>query len=71
MDYFFKNWRQSFDFWIYSHNANVVVGYIERFYISEQTIFILKTRYAIICAVNFYTAGVVTNDRRFGSWAPW
>jgi hypothetical protein len=29
--------------------------------------FILQTRHAISCAVNFYTAGVVTRDGRIGS----
>jgi hypothetical protein len=33
----------------------------------REIIFILKTRYAISCVVNFYNAGVVTRDRRIGS----
>jgi hypothetical protein len=30
--------------------------------------YIIKTRHDIICAVNFYNAGVVTQGRRIGSW---
>jgi hypothetical protein len=30
--------------------------------------FVLKTRYAVSCVVNFYNAGVVTRGRRIGSW---
>jgi hypothetical protein len=32
-----------------------------------KIIIILKTRYASSCVVNFYSAGVVTRDRRIGS----
>jgi hypothetical protein len=39
---------------------------LERFYIT----FVLKTCHAISCAVNFYNASVVTQDRRIGSWSP-
>jgi hypothetical protein len=41
--------------------------WLERFYIGEKMIFILKTRRAISCAVNFYNAGVVTQSRRIGA----
>jgi hypothetical protein len=34
----------------------------------RKIVFILKTRYAICCDVNFYNAGVVTRDHRIGSW---
>jgi hypothetical protein len=30
-------------------------------------ILILKIRYGIGCAVNFYSAGIVADDRRIGS----
>jgi hypothetical protein len=39
---------------------------LERFYIGEN-IFIIKTRYAIRCVVNFYKAGVVNHNRKIGS----
>jgi hypothetical protein len=35
--------------------------------VSEKIIFIIKTRHAISCAVNFYNAGVVTQGRVVGS----
>jgi hypothetical protein len=41
---------------------------LERFYIGEKIIFILQTRLAFSCIVNFYNAGVVTRSRRIGSW---
>jgi hypothetical protein len=52
-----KTWSQSYDFWIYRYNASVVVGRLEHFskYI-EENYFVFKTR------------GVVTGDRRIGSW---
>jgi hypothetical protein len=34
----------------------------------RKNIFVIKTRHAIGCAVNFYNAGVITRDRRIGSW---
>jgi hypothetical protein len=37
------------------------------FFKVEENIFILNTRHAISCAVNFYNTGVVTRDRRIGS----
>jgi hypothetical protein len=40
---------------------------VEQFYIGKKIIFILKTRRAISCAVNFYSAGVVTQSRGIGS----
>jgi hypothetical protein len=50
---------------IYNYDASVVVGY--SVFTLRKIIFILKTRSAIICVVNFYSAGVVTRDRRIGS----
>jgi hypothetical protein len=41
---------------------------LEHFQSRKQSFFILKTRYAISCVVFFYNAGVVTCDRRIGSW---
>jgi hypothetical protein len=38
------------------------------FFNRRKIIFNLKTRHAINSAVNFYNAGVVTRDRRIGSW---
>jgi hypothetical protein len=54
---------------IYSYNASVVVGYKSDLH-QIKTIFILKTRHAISCAVNLYYAGVVNRSRRIGSWSP-
>jgi hypothetical protein len=48
-----------------THNASIVVGYSVS--TSEKNNYILKTRFASGCVVNFYNAGVVTRDRRIGS----
>jgi hypothetical protein len=60
------SWIQSYDFWMYSYNASVVVGW--SVFTSEKIIFILKSRYAVRRVINFYNSGVVTRDRRIGSW---
>jgi hypothetical protein len=44
---------------------SVLVGW--SVFTSGKNNFILKTRRAISCAVNFYNAGVVTQNRRIGS----
>jgi hypothetical protein len=49
------------------HNASAVVGC--SVFIVGKIIYILKTPCATRCAVNFYNAGVVTRDRRIGSWS--
>jgi hypothetical protein len=50
------------------YNANFVVGKSIFTYIREKWFLLLKMRYAARCAVNFYSAGVVTCNRRIGSW---
>jgi hypothetical protein len=41
---------------------------LERFYLGEKFIFILKTRFAISFVLNFHNASVVTRDRRIGCY---
>jgi hypothetical protein len=60
---------QSYDFLIYSYNHQRC-SRLERFYVREKYVFLIKTRHAVSCAVNFYNAGVVTQSRRIGSWLP-
>jgi hypothetical protein len=63
----FQTTSKSYDFWICNYNATVVVG--KSVFGSEKSIiFILKTRYAICGVEYFNTTGVVTRDRRIGSW---
>jgi hypothetical protein len=47
----------------YNYNASIVLGL--SFFTSEVKKN-LKTRQAISCVANFYNAGVVTRDHRFG-----
>jgi hypothetical protein len=47
------------------YNASAVGSKLERFCVKE--IFVIKTRHAIICAADFYNAGVVTQCHRIDS----
>jgi hypothetical protein len=37
----------------------------------KEIIFVLKAHWATRAVVIFYSAGVVTRDRRIGSWLQW
>jgi hypothetical protein len=58
---------QSYDFWIYSYNASVVVG--QSVFQSRNKYFGLQNAlgYTLLCKK--YNAGVVIRDRRIGSWS--
>jgi hypothetical protein len=54
-------WSQSYDFEIYNYNASV-------FSKETKICFASQAHQATRGAVYLYSAGVVTNDRRIGSW---
>jgi hypothetical protein len=51
---------------IFEFTATTPVEFLNQ----RKIIFNLKTHHAINSAVSFYNAGVVTRDRRIGSWCP-
>jgi hypothetical protein len=63
-------WSQSYDFGTYNYNASVLCSRLERFFMVEENISVLKTDCSTRGFVNFYTACVVIPDCRIGSRSP-
>jgi hypothetical protein len=62
-----NNRSQSYDNYIHTKNAGVVVGYSVFIKEEEQNIFVFEMHEATRGVVVFYSAGVATRDRRIGS----
>jgi hypothetical protein len=58
----YKDRTQSYDFWFYNYNVSVVVAW--SVFQSVRKKFFFKSQWATLGVVNFYSAGVVTRDRR-------